>query len=110
MHLRRLVTRPRLRSILTAFALYAIDAALIGYFGVNAYTGNLGLRARQDIDARIAELTRERDQLRTEREQWQHKVELLKADRLDPDLLEERARVLVTYANPRDAIMLVRKP
>ena len=105
-----MVTRPRLRSILTALGLYAIAAALIGYFGVNAYTGNLGLRARQDLDARIAELTSERDQIRSEREQWQHKVDLLKSDRLDPDLLEERARALLNYVDPRDAVKLVRKP
>jgi cell division protein FtsB len=105
-----MVTRPRLRSILTALALYTIAAALIGYFGVNAYTGNLGLRARQEIDARIAELTSERDRVRTEREQWQHKVDLLKSDRIDPDLLDERARVLLDYVDPRDAIMLLRKP
>src|SRR5690349_2079081 len=105
-----MVTRPRLRSILTALTLYAIAAALIGYFGVNAYTGNLGLRARQDIDAQMAELVAERDRLRADREQWQHKVGLLKPDRLDPDLLDERARVLLNYADPRDSIMLVRKP
>ncbi|HVG51521.1 MAG TPA: septum formation initiator family protein [Xanthobacteraceae bacterium] len=105
-----MVTRPRIRSILTALALYAIAGTLIVYFGINAYTGNLGLRARQDIDARIAELTQERDRLRTDREQWQHKVDLLKPDRLDPDLLDERARALLNYAHPRDAIMLVRKP
>jgi cell division protein FtsB len=105
-----MVTRPRLRSILTALTLYAIAAALIGYFGVNAYTGNLGLRARQDLDARIDELVTERDRLRAERELWQHKVGLLKPDGLDPDLLDERARVLLNYADPRDSIMLVRKP
>lgn len=105
-----MVTRPRLRSILTAIGLYAIATALIGYFGINAYTGNLGLRARQEIDARIAQLTSERDRVRTEREQWQHKVDLLKSDRIDPDLLDERARALLDYVDPRDAVMLVRKP
>ncbi len=77
---------------------------------MNAYTGNLVLRARQDLDARIDELVTERDRLRAEREQWQHKVGLLKPDGLDPDLLDERARVLLNYADPRDSIMLVRKP
>jgi cell division protein FtsB len=105
-----MVTRPRLRSILTALTLYTIAAALIGYFGVNAYTGNLGLRARQDLDARLDELTRERDRLRADREHWQHKVGLLKADGIDSDLLDERARVLLNYADPRDSIMLVRGP
>jgi cell division protein FtsB len=105
-----MVTRPRLRSIFTAIALYALAAMLIGYFGINAYTGNLGLRARQEIDARIAELTGERDRIRSEREQWQHRVDLLKSDRIDPDLLDERARALLYYVDPRDVVMLVRKP
>jgi cell division protein FtsB len=105
-----MVTRPRIRSILSAIALYAIAAVLIGYFWVNAYTGNLGLRARQEIDARIAQLTHDRDDIRSQREQWQHRVDLLKSDRIDPDLLDERARELLDYADPRDVIMLIRKP
>jgi cell division protein FtsB len=105
-----MVTRPRIRSILSAIALYAIAAALIGYFWINAYTGNLGLRARQEIDARIAQLTQDRDDIRSQRERWQHRVGLLKSDRIDPDLLDERARELLDYADPRDVIMLVRKP
>ena len=31
---------------------------VIGYFGVNAYTGNRGLRAKQDLDQQIAQLER----------------------------------------------------
>ena len=46
--LRHMVTRKRLRSILTALGLYVMAALLIGYFGVNAYSGNHGLKARQD--------------------------------------------------------------
>ena len=37
--LRRMVTRQRLKSFLTGLALYTMAAAMIGYFGVNAYTG-----------------------------------------------------------------------
>ena len=35
----RMVTRKRLRSILTALGLYVLAALLIGYFGVNALAG-----------------------------------------------------------------------
>ena len=55
-HCAGMVTHPRLRSALTTLCLYALAALLIGYFGVNAYTGNHGLRARQDLDQQIAEL------------------------------------------------------
>ena len=43
-----MVTRKRLRTILNALALYALAALLIGYFGVNAYSGNRGLKAKED--------------------------------------------------------------
>ena len=43
-----MVTRKRLRSILTTLGLYVMAALLIGYFGVNAYSGNHGLKAKVD--------------------------------------------------------------
>ena len=54
-----MVTRKRLRSILNALGLYVMAGLLIGYFGVNAYSGNHGLKAKQDIDRQIATLSAE---------------------------------------------------
>ncbi len=51
--LRIMVSRSRLKSVLTGLALYAIAAAMIGYFGVNAYTGRYGLNAQQELDQEI---------------------------------------------------------
>jgi hypothetical protein len=48
-----MVIRRRFRAVLNALALYAIAALLIGYFAINAYTGNRGLRARQDLDKEV---------------------------------------------------------
>ncbi len=95
-----MVTRKRLRSILTALGLYVIAALLIGYFGVNAYTGNHGLKARQDLDQQIAQLTGELAALKAERANWERRVALLKSDSLDPDMLDERARALLDYVDP----------
>ena len=57
-----MVTRKRFRTVLNALALYTIAALVIGYFGVNAYSGNRGLRAKQDLDQQIAELGAELDE------------------------------------------------
>ena len=102
-----MVTRKRLRSILTALGLYAGAAMLIGYFGVNAYTGNHGLRAQQDLDQQIAELSAEYSQLEGERLRWERRVALLKADSIDPDMLDERARALLNYVDPKDVTYLL---
>jgi len=63
-----MVTRKRVRSILTALGLYVLAALLIGYFGVNAFSGNRGLKAKQDIDQQMAELSTEL--ARTRRRNW----------------------------------------
>ena len=74
-----MVTRKRLRSILTALGLYVLAALLIGYFGVNAFSGNHGLKAKQDLDQQIASLSTELAQLQRERKQWERRIALLKS-------------------------------
>src|SRR5258708_4640341 len=103
-----MVTRPRLRAFFTALGLYVLAALLIGYFAINAYTGERGLRARQDLNQQIATLTTAIDEAKAERAQWERRVGLLKSDSLDPDMLDERARALLDFADARDLI-LVRK-
>ncbi len=105
-----MVSRRRLRSALTALGLYLLAALIIGYFGINAFTGNRGLTAKQDIERQIAELTVEIGRLKAERSVWARRVSLLRSDRIDPDMLDERARVLLNYAHPNDVIMFVARP
>src|SRR4029078_6726906 len=103
-------TRKRLRSFFTALGLYVCAALLIGYFGVNAFTGNHGLNARQGLDLQIARLTAERNALSAERQQWERRVGLLKAQSLDPDMLDERARLLLDYVDARDLVLTQGRP
>ena len=100
-----MVTRKRFRTVLNALALYTIAALVIGYFGVNAYSGNRGLRAKQDLDQQIAELSAELEALKAERANWERRVSLLKSESIDPDMLDERARALLDYADPRELIL-----
>ena len=105
-----MVTRKRLRSILTALGLYVIAALLIGYFGVNAFSGNHGLKAKQDIDQQIALLSTELARLQVERAQWERRVNLLKSRGLDPDMLDERARAQLDYTHPNDLTLMLHEP
>jgi len=105
-----MVTRKRLRTILNAFALYTLAALLIGYFGVNAFSGNHGLKAKQDIDQQIASLSTELARLQIERRQWERRVALLKSNGLDPDMLDERARSLLDYVHPNDLTLMLDTP
>jgi cell division protein FtsB len=104
--LARMVTRPRLRSFFTGLGLYVLAAAMIGYFGINAYKGDHGLRAREQMDKQIAGLTGDLAQATAERDMLQRRIRLLKSDSVDPDMLDERARELLDFADPHDVILM----
>jgi cell division protein FtsB len=101
-----MVSRSRLKSLLTGLALYAMAAALVGYFGVNAYTGKYGLNARQELDQEIIALSSELARLKRQRAEGEQRVSLLRSDRVDPDMLDERARYQLDYANPHDLVRM----
>ena len=104
--LSRMVTRARLKSFLTGVALYTMAAAMIGYFGVNAYTGRYGLNAQQELDQEIVALTAELARLKQERAESEKRVSLLRSDRVDPDMLDERARFQLDEVNPHDLVRM----
>ncbi len=106
-HLGCMVSHRRRHAILTALALYLFAALFIGYFAVNAFTGNHGLRAQQNLDQQLAAMQGELTLLKAERVRWQRRVALLRSDRLDPDMLDERARALIGYVDPRDLTLLL---
>lgn len=103
-----MVTRVRLRSVLAALGLYAGAALMITYFGIQAYGGAYGLKAKQDLALQTAELQAELSQMKAERERWEHRVSLLRAGNLDPDLLDERVRAKLDYLHPRDLTLILR--
>jgi cell division protein FtsB len=102
-----MVTRRRLRTFLKVLALYVAAALFVGYFGVNAYTGNHGLRAKQALDQQYAELSEELARLKDECALWQHRVSLLKAESIDPDMLDERARAVLNYLEYRELTLIL---
>ena len=101
-----MVSRRRLNSFLTGLALYMMAAGMVGYFGVNAYTGKYGLNARQELDQEIIALTSELARLKRERSEGEQRISLLRSDRMDPDMLDERARYQLDYASPRDLMRM----
>jgi cell division protein FtsB len=105
-----MVTRRRFRTVLNVLALYTIAALLIGYFAVNAFSGNHGLRAKQDLERQIAQLSKELAALRAERQFWERRVTLLQPESIDADMLDERARALLSYVDPRELTRQLTRP
>ena len=105
-----MVIRRKLRTFLTALGLYIGAALLIGYFGMNAYTGNHGLRAKHDLDQQFATLSDELGRLKRQRTEWQRRVTLLKSESIDPDTLDERARAVLGYLERRELTLILKRP
>ena len=103
-----MVSRSRLKSVLTGLALYTMAAMIVGYFGVNAYTGKYGLNARQELDQEIIALTSELARLKKERAEGEQRVSLLRSSGIDPDMLDERGRYQLDYANPQELVHVIR--
>jgi cell division protein FtsB len=104
--------RPRFPALATfrPYVPTALFAAFIFYFGVHALTGDRGLltggRRDETLSARAEELKR----LTAERTDLEAKVRLLSDRSLSRDLLEERARVLLGFADPRDYVIRTGAP
>jgi cell division protein FtsB len=89
-------------------AVLFMASGAIAYFGWHAFHGNQGIYAREAVEVRVAELEGELAAVRAERRSMQRRVQLLRAESLDPDLLEERARETLGLAHPNDVVVLER--
>ncbi len=70
--------------------------AVSAYFGYAGIFGQRGLLARNDTQAQLALKEQELALVRGQREALQHRTELLDSRALDPDMLDEVARQVLT--------------
>ena len=85
----------------------AVLAVLIFYFGFNALTGERGFLTARQRQATLAEDLARLDGLRAERQALEQRARLLRNDSLSADLLEERAHVVLGFADPRDYVIRI---
>ena len=85
----------------------AVLSFLMFYFGLHMLTGERGVLAQSDRIETLASRTTELTRLRAEREDLQIRAELLRDEHLSADLLEERARALLGFADPRDYVIRI---
>jgi cell division protein FtsB len=83
----------------------ALIAVLIAYFGFHALTGDRGLLTSGQRDETLASRTAELKQVRAERMDLEVRARLLRDSSLSADLLEERARSLLGFADPGDYVI-----
>ena len=90
------------------YAPSAVILFLILYFGVQALTGERGLLSGGHREALLERREVELARLIEHRDDLEVRVRYLRTDSLSRDLLEERARVVLGFADPRDYVVRVR--
>ncbi|GAB4180356.1 MAG: septum formation initiator family protein [Thalassobaculales bacterium] len=79
---------------------------LVGYFSFHLVNGDRGLLAWRALDQEIARARATLAELAAERLVIERRVDRLQAGSLDPDLLEERGRVILNLVRPDEVILM----
>jgi cell division protein FtsB len=103
-----MVIRKRYRNFFHAIALYAVAGGCVGYFLYHAQNGSRGLESKQSLQAEMGEIKAQIAMLKTERKAWEERVELLRRDATDRDILEERARDMLGRVHRNDVVIMER--
>lgn len=94
----------RLRQVIAP----TIGACVFGYFVYHAIQGDRGIMTWLQVSQQLAESRATLTVLAVEREEVQRRVTLLSPSSLDPDLLDERARIMLNVAEPDDRLVIIK--
>lgn len=87
-----------------------IGMTVVVYFAYHAIQGDRGLIALGKLRQDVGELQAQVLDTRAERMAFGQKVVSLRSDHIDPDLLEERARILLGYGYKDEVLVITGTP
>ncbi len=86
-----------------------VGIAAVGYFAFHAVNGGRRLLTFRKLRIEVVAVRRLAEDTAIERRVLENRVRLLEPRSLDPDMLEERARIMLNYGYP-DEIVILDKP
>jgi cell division protein FtsB len=82
-----------------------IFAMMFGYFGYHLVNGDRGLLAMAQLQRETMIAEQNLAEAETTRKIWERRVAALRNQSLDPDMLDERARILLNFSRKEDIIV-----
>jgi cell division protein FtsB len=105
-HRRPMVVKRRFRRFLVPLALYGVAGGAVAYFVHHANHGQRGLEAKRVLKIQAYDLAQELEAAKTERQDWERRIALLRSNQIDRDLLDERARVVLGRVHRNDLVII----
>ena len=81
-------------------------ALVLAYFSFHMIQGNHGVIALLELQSKVAAAEVIQAETSADRLRLVQQVALLRPDNLDPDMLEERARVMLNYVRPDEIVIM----
>jgi cell division protein FtsB len=100
-------TRLKRPPIWRHFLVTGILIAFQAYLGYSVMSGQFGIDSRDVLEGQIDDLGATSSALQAEIDSFRHRIDLFQTTKMDPDLVSERARALLSMSNPSDVVVMV---
>jgi len=94
----------RLRA--SQIGLTVFGALVLAYFSFHMIQGNHGVIALLELQSKVAAAEVIQSENSAEHSRLVQQVALLRPDNLDPDMLDERARIMLNYVHPDEIVII----
>jgi cell division protein FtsB len=84
----------------------ALGACFVGYFLYHTIQGDRGWLAMLRLQQQVNSAQENLSQLQNQHRELEHRVQILRPNSLDPDLLDEKSRELLNYSKPGEIVIL----
>ena len=83
-----------------------IGAIFVCYFLVHAFHGDRGIIAWMHLQKQVSAAEQTLAETRAVRVEYERRISLLQTEQLDPDMLDERARIMAGLVRPDEFIIV----
>ncbi len=102
-----MAVKTRARAILIPIVFYLVLGSASAWLVWGASQGDRGLEAKAQYDAEAAQLRVELGQLKGDEQRWRRRVESMRSEAVDRDLLDEEARKMLDRVGKDDVVIFV---
>ena len=102
-----MAVKTRARAILIPIVFYLVLGSASAWLVWGASQGERGLKAKAQYEAEAAQLRLELGELQADHERWRRRVESMRSEAVDRDLLDGEARAKLDRIGKDDVVIFV---